>query len=113
MGGSAVVLHRLVELHHVPAPASSAADGVDADVGADSVNPSVEAGVALEVLEAPVGLGEALLRGVFGVLGILQHPICQRVYLSLVALNEQPKGLPVAAAGALYESEVVGRGHAL
>jgi hypothetical protein len=76
---------------------------VDAEVHADAIDPGVEARVALELVEALVGLGEGVLHDVQSVLAIAEHADGERGDLSLITFDQHPEGLPITPAGALDE----------
>src|SRR5579871_4770801 len=55
----------------------------------DTVNPRLEAGLAMEVLHAAKHFQEDVLRGVRGIRGIIHYAINQSVY-GLLELSNQP-----------------------
>src|SRR4029453_8014039 len=76
---------------------------VYAKVHGDAVGPGVEAGVALEAIQALIGFGEGVLHDVERVLAISQHPECQSGDPALVALGQLPEGVPIAIPSLLDE----------
>src|SRR5579875_3227466 len=97
------------DLDRHPRHARLAALLVDAQVEGDAVDPGVEAGVALEPIQALKRPGERLLHHVERVLAIPEHPQGQRRHLALVALDESPKGRAFASPGTLDELPVARR----
>src|SRR5262249_38729119 len=96
-----------VELDLLSFAGTSLSKRVDAEVEGDAVEPGVEAGVALEVIQVFVDFCKGLLADVHGFLSVLHHPQSERVHPALVALHEQPECALITAAYPPDESEIV------
>src|SRR5262249_2476988 len=79
---------------------------VDAQIYSDAIGPGVEAGVALEAIQALKSFREGLLNHVEGVLPISQHPEREGGDLALIAFDQLPEGIPVTLPGSLDELSV-------
>jgi hypothetical protein len=65
------------------------AQGVQAGVGGDAVQPGAEAGAALKLLAAPPGTQHGLLHQVLGVLEGADHPVAVHLQLPPVPLGQR------------------------
>ena len=102
----AVVAEPVVELD--VAVALGLAQMVDAEVRHDSIQPGVEARVALELADVSMDLDEALLHDVERVLLIAEESESDRVDFALIALHQDFEGPFVTALYGGDEGEVLG-----
>ena len=77
-------------------------------VDGDAVQPSVEAGISLEMVEVLVDLDEGFLSDVQGFLFVAEHAERDRIDPPLVALDQQLEGALVSAADAFDEGQIIG-----
>jgi hypothetical protein len=91
---------RLGTLRRVPdSPPARVAQGVEAAVGRDSVQPGAHGGPFLELVQRAPRRKQRLLQQVLGVLERAEDPVAVQLELTPVGVRELPEGVFVAAAG--------------